>query len=148
MAAGHEVVLLPVGHREAVGHEGVVARLLKHLAVVRRGAVVGRQQGHRRGVGRVRGVVDSQQVRAVRSETGTVATATRQLGLLLGVHTGRQLLLLGRGVATGACRLGGVVAGTASGAGLTVLHEYRHCDTSRGAGRLDGGERDRGAEVS
>lgn len=32
MTVGHEVVLVPVRHGQAVGHETVIARLLQHLA--------------------------------------------------------------------------------------------------------------------
>lgn len=69
MAAGHEVVLVAIGHRQAVGHERIVARLLQHLAIMRRCSVVRGQQGHRGRVWRVRGIIHGQQVAAVGAET-------------------------------------------------------------------------------
>lgn len=51
MTVGHEVVLVPVRHGQAVGHETVIARLLQHLAGHVVTALVRRQE--RRG-GRVR----------------------------------------------------------------------------------------------
>jgi len=46
VAVAHEVVLISVRHREAVGHERVVAWLLKHLLVATT-AVVTAQDGRR-----------------------------------------------------------------------------------------------------
>lgn len=44
VAVAHEVVLISVRHREAVGHESVVAGLLEHLLVAS-AAIVAAQDG-------------------------------------------------------------------------------------------------------
>lgn len=86
MTAGHEIVLISIGHRQTVGHERVVAAgLLQHLAVLRRGPIV-RQQGHRGRIWGVRRVIHSQQIAPVRPETRTVPAGQLRDTLLLRVH--------------------------------------------------------------
>lgn len=46
----HEVILVAIGHRQAVGHEGIVAGLLQHLRML--ATIVAGQEGGR-GVGRM-----------------------------------------------------------------------------------------------